>query len=311
MGRNKKKEKLIFRNHRMVNKNYILCLVTLVMLFTSCDRIPFLAMQGEKTLLASVAEEELYLEDLDALTFHGLAFKDSLLLLEAYTDKWIKTQLKIKHSTLEMSKHQYEDIERKIIDYRNSLLTFNYDRSLAAHVDTVVSNKEINEYYNQNRDKFRLVGPIVKARILVYDKESKQDKKFLELAKSKTIDSYYDLKDLESKGSLRFEDFGDRWYYFKDVLKTIPFNQKNFDLFLMKNSLYSVTEMETKYLMNIFEYKLTDTYTPLNMVESTIRTVIVNQRRKNYIIEVEDSLFRRSVREGETFISVIDTISIY
>lgn len=291
-----------------MRKTHYIYILVAVLMMSSCDRISFLKIDRNRTLLASVNDKELYFEDLNISSFNGLSPKDSLALLEAHINKWVKTELKINEGTLQLSESQLNDIERKIEDYRNSLLTFSYDRSLAARVDTLVSKKQIEEYYNSNKDKFKLLGPIVKARVLVYEKGSKQERKFKELAKSKNEDAQFDLIDLAKKGSLRYDDYTDKWNYFKEILTVIPFTQKNFDSFISSNSVYEVTEGDTHYLLAILDYKLTGEYTPLNMVQNSIKMAILNQRRKNYIKEIEDSLFVRSIREGVTTITGFDTV---
>lgn len=292
-------------NMRTVNYIYI-ALVTIVVM-TSCDKLGFLKQQ-ERVLLATVGEKEFYFDDLDTLLFKGLSTNDSLLILDAYVDRWVKNELKINESSLALSNKQLQDIERKIEDYRISLITFGYDRALASKVDTVVLDSEINDYYNDNKRQFQLMAPIVQAQFVVYDKDSKQEKKFKELVDSRTNDAKIDLIDLANKGSLRYSDYTDKWYYFNDIVNVIPFTDKNLDSFLKHNNSYEVTENDMTYYLKVQRKRISGDYMPIEMVKSTIKMAILNERRKDYIKEVEDSLYSVSLKNGTVKIEMRDTI---
>ncbi|MFI3268190.1 MAG: hypothetical protein R3Y51_05685 [Rikenellaceae bacterium] len=268
-----------------------------VLVITSCDKFNFLK-QDNRILLASVGEKEFYYDNLDTLLFKGLSSVDSIAILNAYVDKWIRNELKINESSLSLSKKQLDDIERKIEDYRISLITFNYDRALTSRVDTTVTKQEIESYYNTNRHQFQLIAPIAQAKILSFDEKSKQEKQFKELANSSSTDAKIDLIDLSKKESLVFSDYSEKWYYFNEIINILPFKAKNLDYFLKNNSSYEVTENGIIYYLKVMKYKLTGDYIPLDMVEESIKLAILNERRKAYIKEVEDTLYYRSLRNG-------------
>lgn len=290
-----------------MNRKLQIILITSLLL-VSCERISFLSFKDKDELLAKVGDKELYFADLDMTSFAGLPPEDSLALLKVHIEKWVKIQLKIAELSESMSDKEIKEIERKIEDYRNSLMVSNFDRALAASVDTVVTKAEITEYYQQNKDNYRLIGPIVTARIISYPKDFRQEKKLKELMNSSTDDALYDLKDIVKKGNFKFEDLTDKWYYFKDILQHIPFSNKKFDEFLMKNNSLEVADGNTKYIMTIKSYRLTGEYIPVEMVEKSIKAAIINAKRKDYIREIEDTLYNRSIQSGITSINVKDSI---
>ncbi|MFI3261624.1 MAG: hypothetical protein R3Y26_01820 [Rikenellaceae bacterium] len=291
----------------MKNINNVYIVFIAIIMMTSCDKLNFLKQQ-ERVLLASVGEKEFYFDDLDTVLFKGLSSGDSLLILEAYIDKWVRNELKLNESALILSNKQLEDIERKIEDYRISLITFNYNRALAAIVDTLVSNQEITDYYNENKHQFKLISPIVQAKVIMFDEGSKQEQNFKELVDSYKSDAKIDLIDLSKKEILKFNDYSEQWYYFNDIVNVLPFTDKNLDNFLKHNTSYEVTESGTTYYLKIMDYNLTGDYMPLNMVSSTIKTAILNERRKHYIQEVEDSLYNSSLRSGIVKIEKQDSV---
>src|SRR5690606_810451 len=57
-----------------------------------------------------------------------------------------------------------EEIEKQLENYRRSLIIYSYEQQLVAQkLDTVVSDAQIETYYNLNRSNFELKKSIVKA----------------------------------------------------------------------------------------------------------------------------------------------------
>ena len=282
------------------------CLFFGLLEIAGCKDFSLMSFKNRNELLASVGKQELYLDDVKGIFREGMTSEDSLAILQAYVNQWVKTSIKIAEAENYFEEEQ-DDIERLIKAYRNSLITYKYDQVLTSGVDTLVTMAQITAYYNENKEQFRLVGPIVKARVLAYNEGYRQEKQLKELLRSTKEEDYFDLQDIVKKSSFKVNEFTDKWYYFKDVLQYIPFTDKNFDNFLKKNSFYEISDNDNKYMMAIFVYRNTGDYIPVEMVTHTIRTAIVNKRRTDYIKQVEDSIYMQALEDGRIKVQ-IDTV---
>ncbi len=262
---------------------------------TGCKEFKFMSFQNDNELLASVGDKELYLEDVKSIFTKNMSPEDSLALLNAHVNSWIKRTIKLQEAE-KMFKEKQEDIELLVQDYRNALLTSKYNQAIASVVDTSITKEQIKNYYNANLEQFRLVGPIVKARIVAFPTAYRQQKKLKEIMLSQKEDDYYDLQDLVKKQSFQYKEFN-TWVYFKDVLENIPFTDKEFDSFLSQNKFYQVGNDDIVYMMVILDYKKTGNYIPMEMVENTIRRAIVNKRLTDHIHQVDDSIYRQAMQE--------------
>lgn len=261
-----------------------------VALTISCGKFS-LYNSGKGDPIASVADKELYMEDLDNLFSKEMSKEDSVAVLESYINSWIRTELKT-IAAEELFSEQQSDIEEMVKAYRTSLLTYKYE---AAHVekrlDTLVTAAQTVQYYNDNKENFLLSGPIVKARIVRLPIDTRKIKKMEEMFRSSKPDELADFVTICEKNGYRLDDFSGEWADFNTVLQHIPFSQKNFDDFLKSKSYYEVEDDQFRYMMKIESYRLTGEHSPAERETSNIRKILLNKRRTELIKQLDDSLY--------------------
>lgn len=289
---------------KILNIRIIYLSLLIALSLTSCKELSFPSFFNKGTKLAKIGSNELYIDDVKGVFYAGITPQDSVDLLNAYVDKWVKTMLKIEKAEEQFTQDN-DDIEELIKQYRNSLLLNKYDNFHTASIDTAITNDEIAEYYKINKELFHLPNPIVTGKILIYPKSYRAEKKLLELFKSKKPSDIADLSDLSVKHNLKSIDFKE-WTYFTELLKHIPFSEQQFDDFLRNNSFYEISDDNNKYVMQIESYRNSGDYTPIVMVRNVIQKMIINGRRTQKLKEVEDSLYQKAVIDGDVVITELD-----
>jgi hypothetical protein len=140
--------------------------------------------RDEADVIAEAFDHKLYRSDLDGVISPGLSKKDSTTIANNYIDQWIQQTVVMEQAKKEIN----NDFSKELESYRASLLTYEYeqlviDRSL----DTVVSNRELSEYYNTHQDDFTLRSNIVKAIYVKFDKDAPPVKNVTKLMAAKEI----------------------------------------------------------------------------------------------------------------------------
>ncbi|MFI3322378.1 MAG: hypothetical protein R3Y50_07635 [Rikenellaceae bacterium] len=282
-------------------KTRLLHILLMVMVVgVSCKRLSFPSL-SDSELLASVGDKELYLEDVKAIFNKGISEKDSLDILQNYIDKWVKNQIKIERA-IEQFEADSDDIERMIEEYRNSLLLNKYDNFHSINIDSTITESDIEKYYNSNKEIFRLSNPIVKGKIIRFNKNYRAEKELIKLLNSNKDNDKVDLADLIEKNDFEYREFTE-WVYFTDMLYYFPLSEKKFDEFLKKNRSYEVVDGENKYVMVIDSYKNSGDYSPTVMVKGLIKKMIINNRKSSLLKQVEDSIYNSAVENKEIFIN--------
>lgn len=244
--------------------------------------------RGEKVI--QIGSHTLYEGAMEHLFTPGMNPKDSVATREKFVVDWVRTALKRDAAQAALAQYKTE-IDTKVEDYRDALMTFQYENSYVdAHIDTLVTQTQVNDYYQQNKSTFRLVGPLVKARIACIPAGLRQSKKLEEMFKSKTEKDRSDFNNICSKNNYKLDNFTDQWTDFSSVLRYIPFSQKNFDEFLKAKSYYEVEDSEYKYMMQIEEYMLSGDFSPVEREQQNIRKILLHNRRGELIRHLDDSL---------------------
>lgn len=271
----------------------------MVLLSSGCNRLTLYTYdKGE--LIASVGENELYTSDIEGMIEPGMAEKDSLSILQSIVESWVRKE--IKNSTAEAALSEYgADIEQMVAQYRGALLTYKYEEQwLTGRLDTAVTASQISDYYNTNRNGFRLAGPIVKARIARIPAGLRQSRKLEDMFRSKDEDDEKDFLNICEKNEYHIDDFSSQWSDFSSVIQQLPFSQRNFDDFLRSRTYYEVEDDQHKYMMSIISYRPTGDYSPLERETNNIRKIILNKRRQSLLSRLDDSLYT-DAKKAKTF----------
>lgn len=267
------------------------------LLAAGCNQLKlYNADKGEA--VATVGERTLYASDLAGLIEPGLPERDSLAAVHSIVENWVRKEIKTAAAEAAISGHG-ADIDEMVANYRSTLLTYRYEQEwLADRLDTTVTPEQIFAYYDDNRDGFRLAGPIVKARIARIPAGLRQSRKLEEMFRSGDENDRNDFLNICQKNQYRTDDFSDEWTDFSTVVRHIPFSQSNFDDFLRTRRFYEVEDDQYKYMMAIDLYRPTGDYSPIERETGNIRKIILNKRRQTLLGQLEDSLYAAARNDG-------------
>ena len=132
----------------------------------------------DRVVVAECHGVKLYAEELAGLVPEGTSRVDSLARVNAFVDSWIRRQLLLHQAENNLSDEQL-DFTKQLQDYRNSLVIYAYEtRLLEQYLDTVVSEEEIEAYYEEHKTNFVLRSTMVKAAYVVMNDDNKHRKDF-------------------------------------------------------------------------------------------------------------------------------------
>lgn len=250
-----------------------------------------------KTPIARVADNYLYKEDIsDIIRSSGASKEDSLRIIKRYVDSWIRKQLFLQDAEKNLKADENE-IERKVIDYRNQLLIYAYQQQLIEeNPQASVSEKEIKQYYEQNAKDFELKQNIVKGMFLKVPlaapkidqlRSSLKSKKPEEIEKIRSYAySYAELAILNDSV----------WIDFQDMIANTPFMEKIIDKTqaLKTSSYFEVADQTHYYFITIHEFKLFGEISPVEFVQDQIKNILINKKRLEIIQRYENQIFEKA-----------------
>lgn len=247
-------------------------------------------------IIAQVGERMLYEEDLKTISWTR---SDSSEIVGAFIEDWVAGEVLLQAAEKD-NNIDGETIDRKVEEFRRDLYTHQYLKArVEAEVDTVVSNEEIQDYYGAHKGDFQLNDYLVKVLYLkvpldapdidkigsAYKLQRENDQETIEtFAKMYASNFYYDV---------------DNWIYFDDILKEIPLQDTYKDRFILKRSKIRFEENGFYYFLNIIDYKLKNSISPLNFERNNIKTRILNMRMRDLREKIEHEIIQSAYNNGE------------
>ena len=266
------------------------------LLFIGCD---FIENKPDQ-VLARLGDDFFYESDLMDVLPTGFSYEDSIIFVKNRINNWAKEKLLFNKALVNLGDKKQENLKQLIDSYKNELFSYSYQEMIVkSSMDTFVSEKSIREYYNLNKLNFKLNQEIIHARYLKINNENynlkdviKRFRRFKESDKS-FLDSI----------SLQFSS-----YYFNDSIwinKEVFFNKlpeinDRLKQNIVKNKLfYRLQDSLELYLINIKDFRLKNDVAPFNYIKSTLKQVLLNKKKLEFISKFEKELIEDALQQNE------------
>ncbi|MDH4057848.1 MAG: peptidyl-prolyl cis-trans isomerase [Cyclobacteriaceae bacterium] len=278
--------------------------IIVLLLLAGCDLIQMkkesLVAEAERVPVARVNQTFLYSDELSGIVLPGTSAQDSAIRVEAFVNSWIRKQLLIQEAAKKININEAE-VERKILDYRYSLIAYEYQTFyIKQNLDTAVSASEIESYYKENLDNFILKQNIVRATFIKVPKTAPRTNKVKELIFSKRDKDIAELKSYCLSFSMAYHLVDSTWMVFDELVKNSPLAEiPNKIQFLKANPYYETSDDTYLYFFKQNEYRISDNISPLEFVRADIRAIILNKRKVVLAKQLEDEVYKTAIIEDE------------
>ena len=264
-----------------------LIFLTSFFILTSC----FNNDQGK--VIASVNENDLLLSQV--LKEMPNQIEDSTFFVEKYMNDWIRKQLMIYHAEINLSS-DIQNYEKQIEDYRASLLIYAYQQELInQNFDTSIYYTQVESYYNQYKDEFKLSKNIFKGRFIVVEKSAPQLKNLNKWYKSDKEARILDLTDYCQQFAKEYYLEDDKWQYFSVFNNKLPEYIQEEDYFLENTKGVVFEDENLRYYVFVKDFKINGSVSPLEFVQDKIRNVLLNKNKIEYLMQLEDELYQNGL----------------
>ncbi|MBT1687459.1 peptidyl-prolyl cis-trans isomerase [Dawidia soli] len=291
----------LFRNFRQSKGCYWLLAA---LLMTGCDLIKMKndsgSAAGERQAVARVGDSHLYRDELAGFVAPGTSPQDSATHMEAYINSWVRKQLLIQEASRKIDIDEAA-VERKILDYRYSIIAYEYQTYyIKEHLDTVIANSEIEKYYKDNIDNFILKQNIVQATFIKVPKNAPRTGKIKELIYSSRDKDEKELKSYCLSFSAAYHISDSSWMVFDELVRNSPLAEiPNKIQFLKTTPYYETSDDSYLYFLMVDQYRISDNVSPLEFVKDDIRNIILNKRKVELAKRLEDETYTKALDQKE------------
>lgn len=272
-----------------------LLLYGVLLIFACCS--DYKRKAGEEPI-ARAFDKYLYPSDIVDVVPSSISSSDSVIVARDFIEKWIKKQLLLNKAELNLTDEE-KNVDKQIENYKTSLLIYKYEQSLIEQkLDTVVSFNEIEKYYNKYSSNFMLNDNLVKALFLQIPRIAPEIWKVRWWYKSTSEE---DLKKLDNycyQHAAKYDYFDDNWIYFTEIAKILPTKIEKPEQYLKYRKYIEVKDSTYYYFVNIKDYRLIGTVSPMEIVSSNIRNIILNKRKIRLIKELESEIYNDALNRN-------------
>jgi len=228
----------------------------------------------------------------------GLSSADSVIASEHFIRTWINENLL--YTVASKNIYDKEEIERLVENYRKSLLIYQYEEQLVNEKLTKeIDEQSLYDYYNQNKDKLKLENPLVKGLFLKVPVNAPQLDEIRIWYKSKSSISREGWAKYSLNNAAVYNNFIDKWVDFYDIMNNFPKDQLTKDDLTAQKKTLEKQDKDYFYFLNISDYLSAGDNAPYEYAKATIREILVNQRKIDFLKNTEDALYQRALAKGD------------
>lgn len=246
--------------------------------------------------IARVNEEYLYATDIQSLT-KGLKGNDSLEVLKNYAENWVRKKLLLQKA-IENIPEDDLGITKKIEDYRETLLLYEYEKALINQkLDTVIKPEELNEWY----EKLKTAFPLEKDVLLLFFIKMKKDAPDLDQARKWIIKpkDEEDLRKLDGyckEFAISYSLDKGMWYEKENILKKFPLTEYDISSLTGSKNFREFKTEEGSWFVRVGDVLKKDQPAPLEFVRDKIVKAIIEKRRLQLVEKVYDKIYKEGIK---------------
>ena len=270
-------------------------LISSFLILVGCQYLQPKTVEPER-VVAVVGEKTLLERNLSELMPQNLSKPDSAKYAEKFTTDWVKKQLMIQKAEEAIDFNEAQ-IQSKVLDYQYALMVHELEeRYIDTNLSEEVSQREVEEYYNEKSENFVLRQNLAKCIYFKIPNKAPQVWRLRRSLKNYPADT---LKIWEYANQHAVKSFTEDsvWVKFDEVLLETPLKEISDKMqFLRTNSSVEVSDEEFIYFLKIFDYKLVGEIAPLEFIQENVKDVILNKRKIALKRDLEKKIYDEAVQ---------------
>lgn len=253
-----------------------------------------------KLAIARVQDKYLFFEDIKNEIPINLSSPDSIIFVRNKIINWAKNHILNEKALINLNQEDQDKLLSLVDSYKSDLFSHSYqEKMVKTTMDTLISEIEIENYYDLNKSNFKLNEDLVKARFLKINNDN------------------YNIKDIRN----RFKRFREEDVIFLDSISlqfsSFSFNDSiwiNKDLFFskvpdiktyIKNNIvkktlfYQLEDSLELYLLKIDKSIFRNDIVPLDYIKPTLRQILLNKKKLEFVSDFEKDLIDDALQNKE------------
>ena len=224
--------------------------------------------------------------------------EDSIIATEHYIRIWINDNLKYAVASKNIA--DKKNIEQLVDNYRKSLIIYQYEEQLIAEkLSEKINNQSMLDYYEANKDKFKIDRPLIKGLSLKIPIDIPQIDKVKTWCKSLTPANIANIENFCVRNAVGYGYFVDNWVDFNELTESWPTKYENENNVVKNRKYLEQKDNNFYYFLHITEYLLPEDNAPFEYAQPTIKEILINQQKIDFLKTIENDLYSKALNNGQ------------
>ena len=269
--------------------------IILILLIISCE----LENNSKEEPIARVNDNFLFFSEIQESLDENMSQNDSMLAVNSAINNWASKKLLYEKAIFNLSNSKQNELDLLVKSYESDLYISNYEKEwLKTRVDTIVSKDQLQSYYNDNKNKFRLRQDILLARFIELPIENFNKTQIVRSFRRLNFQdkSYLDSISLQFKSSFINDSVWLRPELFFNNFKIE--NIAKYNRYLKKKSFFEIKDLESLYLVYISDILRKNDYAPMSYVKPTLVQILLNKRKLEMKKQLKTDILKQGIAEN-------------
>lgn len=251
----------------------------------------------EREVIAKTKTQVLYKDDvLDALPI-SLSPEDSITFVKSFVENWLHFTLLYEVADNNVSDND-SSLAKRVDLFRKELYINAYEQMfLQQKLDTLIPQKEIDEYYELHKNEYLLEHSVVKPIFIVFpltkEREIAEVEKLFFPKKEIDLDA---LKDFCFQHCQKFS-FANQWVDLNALKQELPFEVRN-EAFPVGKSL-KFEDTANVFFVKIEEQRGAGNRMPIELAHDKIAKTILQSRKVEMLKNMREKVFQDATRKKQ------------
>lgn len=282
-----------------LSHTYVWFLLLAGSFLSACQTVPTDDDILTDRILATVQNKSLYLSELDGMLPEEATPEDSVKIINAYVERWIRKSLLMQEAERNIPKDL--NIDGLVRDYRASLVRHTYEQMLVEQdLDSLITKRELNEFYERNKEQYQLDAPIVRCNLIKVPQDAADLSAIRDLWLANKLEDHEKLLDLCGKNASKYFLADSIWYKADIIIKSLPkgtISSNN----IGKRKAFTIQDNDFVYFFRLFEFVNRKAIAPLSYIEDQAAKVILHRRKIKLLEEKKEELYEQKTNQIKVF----------
>ena len=248
-------------------------------------------------IVARVNNQYLYGSEVSDHIRTNISSADSTSMAKNYINAWVKEQLLLEKAVFNLNPSQQTSLENLIRQYRNDIFIKTYQEEwLKSRMDTLVTPQEIEAYYKENKQNFKLHQDLVRGRYVQLPLAN-----FNKASVSRALRRFNDSdRNYLDSISLQFNSayLNDSvWFrpqaFFSRINRSSP---KEYDRYLKSKRFFEIEDSIDLYLVFVEEVRRRNEIAPLSHINPTLKQILLNKRKLETMRQFDNDILEEAIK---------------